>query len=42
MILTSTSIPHSLVYNVCVCVLEWMTRLKCFLGFQKMLSEDND
>lgn len=26
----------------CVCVLEWMTRLKCFLGFQKMLSEDND
>lgn len=37
---TSTSIPHSLIYNVHQCVLEWMTRLKCFLGFQKMLSEE--
>ena len=24
----------------CVCVLEWMTRLKCLLGCQKMLSEE--
>lgn len=38
----STSVPHSLVYSVQRCVLEWMTRLKCFLGFQKTLSKEVD
>lgn len=40
MVLTSTSIPQSIIFNMHQCVLEWMTRLKCFLGFQRMLSEE--
>lgn len=42
-IIMSTLMPHSLKYCVLACVLEWMTRLKCFLGFPKitLLSEQN-